>query len=194
MSESAQTPAATNPSATEKSAGTKSAGTNKSSRRPAIVAAVGAVLIVAAIGLVLRKADIGITSGDPAQPTVSFVAQRDLGEAATTLTPSAAGALIDDAQRCKIPLVSMSIAKGTATVGSTFRIRAGSYVSPYFTVTEGMQRIAMPYPAPYGSGAGTYVVEGNAAGAILGLTPTKVLIELPGAQSIPVVWRAVNPC
>ena len=189
MSESAQTPAATSPSATE-----KSAGTNKSSRRPAIVAAVGAVLIVAAIGLVLRKADIGIASGDPAQPTVSFVAQRDLGEAATTLTPSAAGALIDDAQRCKIPLVSMSIAKGTATVGSTFRIRAGSYVSPYFTVTEGMQRIAMPYPAPYGSGAGTYVVEGNAAGAILGLTPTKVLIELPGAQSIPVVWRAANPC
>jgi hypothetical protein len=92
MSESAQTPAATNPSATE-----KSARTNKSSRRPAIVAAVGAVLIVAAIGLVLRKADIGITAGDPAQPTASFVAQRDLGEAATTLTPSAAGALIDDA-------------------------------------------------------------------------------------------------
>jgi hypothetical protein len=58
---------------------------------------VGAVLIVAAIGLVLRKADIGITAGDPAQPTASFVAQRDLGEAATTLTPSAAGALIDDA-------------------------------------------------------------------------------------------------
>ena len=67
---------------------------------PMIVAAVGAVLIVAAIGLVLRKADIGITSGDPAQPT-AMAAQRDLGEAATTLTPSAAGALIDDAQRCR---------------------------------------------------------------------------------------------
>jgi hypothetical protein len=152
------------------------------------------MLIVAAIGLVLKKADIGITSGDPAQPTLTFVAQRDLGEAAATLTPSAAGALVDDAQRCKIPLASMTIAKGTAAVGSFVRIRAGSYVSPYFTVTEGMQRIAVPYPGPYGAGAGTLVIEGNATGAILGLTPTKVLIQLPGAQSIPVVWRAVNPC
>jgi hypothetical protein len=189
MSESAPTPAAATPPAME-----KPAGNSGSSRRPAIAAAVGAVLIVAAIGLVLRKADIGISSGDPAQPTVSFVAQRDLGEAATTLTPSAAAALVDDAQRCKIPLVSMTIAKGTAAIGSSFRIRAGSYVSPYFTVTEGMQRIAMPYPAPYGSGAGIYVVEGNAKGAVLGLTPTKILIDLPGSISIPVVWRAVNPC
>ncbi|MGO8908109.1 MAG: hypothetical protein ACLQDM_02085 [Bradyrhizobium sp.] len=188
MSDSAQTPAAKSPPAIA-----KSAGRTTSSRRPIIVAAVGGLLIVAAIGLVLRNADIGI-SGNPAQPTVSFVAQRDLGEAATTLTPSAAGALVDDAQRCKIPLASMTIAKGTAAIGSTLRIRSGSYVSPYFTVTENMQRIAVPYPAPYGSGAGTFVVEGNASGAVLGLTPTRVLIELPGAQSIPVVWRAVNPC
>ena len=88
----------------------------------------------------------------------------------------------------------MTIAKGTAAIGSTVRIRAGNYVSPFFTVTEAMQRIAMPYPAPYGSGAGTFVIEGTAKGAILGLTPTKVLIDLPGAQSIPVVWRAVSPC
>ena len=159
-----------------------------------LVAAAGSLLILAAIGLVLKKVDINLVAGDAAQPTLSFVAQRDLGEAATTLAPSAAGALVDDAQRCKIPLASMTIAKGTAAIGSTFRIRAGNYVSPYFTITENMQRIALPYPAPYGAGAGTFVVEGNATGAILGLTPTRVLIELPGAQSIAVVWRAVNPC
>jgi hypothetical protein len=194
MSESAQTPAAKSPPTISKSAAsTNSAASAKSGTRPAIVATVGGLLIVAAIGLVLRNADIGIT-GNPAQPTVSYVAQRDLGEAATTLTPAAAGALVEDAQRCKIPLASMTIAKGTAAIGSTLRIRSGGYVSPYFTVTENMQRIAMPYPAPYGSGVGTFVVEGNATGAILGLTPTRVLIELPGAQSIPVVWRAVNPC
>jgi hypothetical protein len=159
-----------------------------------MVAAVGGLFIAAAVGLVLMKADIGFKSGDSTQPTVSFVAQRDIGAAATTLTPSAAGALVEDAERCKIPLVSMTIAKGTAAIGSTIRIRSGSYVSPYFTVTEAMQRIAVPYPAPYGSGAGTFVVEGTATGAILGLTPTKVMVELPGAQSIPVIWRAVNPC
>jgi hypothetical protein len=88
----------------------------------------------------------------------------------------------------------MTIARGTAAIGSTIRIRSGSYVSPYFTVTEATQRIAVPYPAPYGSGAGTFVIEGTAAGAILGLTPTRVLVELPGAQSIPVVWRVGSPC
>jgi hypothetical protein len=187
MSESAQTPAVNAPTPD------KSGASNKS-RRPAIVAAVGGLLIVAAIGLVAMKADLGIPTGNPAQPTVSFVDQRDISAAAAALTPSAAGALVDDAQRCKIPLVSMTISRGTAPIGSTIRIRSGSYVSPYFAVTETMQRIAVPYPAPYGSGAGTFVIEGTANGAILGLTPTKALMELPGAQSIPVVWRAVSPC
>jgi hypothetical protein len=187
MSESAQTPKVNAPTPGKSGASVKS-------RRPAIVAAVGGLLIVAAIGLVAVKADLGIPTGNPAQPTVSFVDQRDISAAATTLTPSAAGALVDDAQRCKIPLISMTISRGTAPIGSTIRVRSGSYVSPYFTVTETMQRIAVPYPAPYGSGAGTFVVEGTANGAILGLAPTKALMELPGAQSIPVVWRAVNPC
>jgi hypothetical protein len=201
MSDSAQTPqtpqtsAAKIPPAVSKPP--SSVTRSPSGRRPAIVAAIGGLLVVAAIGLVLTKADIGFNfggSGSSSQPMVSFVAQRDISEAAATLTPSAAGALVDDAERCKIPLVSMTIAKGTAAVGSIVRIRSGSYVSPYFTVTEAMQRIAVPYPAPYGSGAGTFIVEGNANGAILGLTPTKTLLDLPGTQSIPVVWRAVSPC
>jgi hypothetical protein len=189
MSESAQTPAAKSAPATG-----KSGASSKPGRRVAIVGAVGGLLVIAAIGLVAMKSGISIKSGDSAQPTVVFVDQRDIGAAATTLTPSAAAGLVDDAQRCKIPLASMTIAKGTAAVGSTIRIRAGSYVSPYFTVTDAVQRIAVPYPAPYGSGAGTFVIEGNATGAILGLTPTRILIDLPGAQSIPVVWRAVSPC
>src|SRR5580658_5188337 len=138
MSESAQTPAAQSPPPQGRSS--SSGASNKAGRRPVIVAAVGGLLVVAAIGLVLGKAGIGTKSGDAAQPTVSFVAQRELGEAAATLTPSAAAALVEDAQRCKVPLVSMTIARGTAAIGSTIRIRSGSYVSHFFTVTEAMQR------------------------------------------------------
>ena len=170
------------------------AANRNTGRRSAIVAAVGAVLVLAAIALVLRKADIGIAAGDSAQPTVTFVAKSDLGAAATTLTPSAASALIEDAERCRIPLVSMTIERGSAALGSIVRIRSGSYVSPYFTVTDLAQRIAVPYPAPYGSGSGSFVVEGNATGVILGLTPRKAMIGLPDAQSIPVAWHAVSPC
>jgi hypothetical protein len=168
--------------------------TGTTGRRPAIVGTVGALVVVGAIGWVLKSADIGVSSGDPAQPTVTFVAQSDLSAAATTLLPSAAAALIEDAQRCRIPLVSMTIERGTAPLGSTIRIRSGNYVSPYFTVTDSMQRIAVPYPAPYGSGSGTFTFEGTAKGVVMGLTPTRAMLDLPGSQSLPVVWRAVNPC
>ena len=189
MIESMQTPAANSALAA-----TKTEVRAKSGRRQAIVAAVGGLLIIGAVAMVLKNADLGIASGDPAQPTVNFVAQADLGAAATTLTPSAAGALIEDAQRCRVPLVSMTISRGSAALGGTIRIRSGSYVSPYFTVADTTQRIAVPYPAPYGSGSGTFVIEGTATGAIVGLTPAKAMLELPGAQSVPVVWRTVSPC
>jgi hypothetical protein len=166
----------------------------KTTRNPAIFGAVGLVLTLAAAGFVLMKSDLGIPGGDAANTTLNFVAQRDIGAAATTLTPSAAGALVEEAQRCKIPLVSMTIEKGSAAIGSTIRIRSGNYVSPYFTITEGVQRVAVPYPAPYGAGSGTMVIEGSANGAIVGFTPVKKMIDLPGTQSIPVVWRPVNPC
>jgi hypothetical protein len=189
MSEPAQTPPAKSLAATGGSAAGSAPG-----RRATIVGAVGAFLVIAAVGMVAMKAGIAIKPGDSAQPTVSFVEQGEIGAAATTLTPSAAAALVEDAQRCKIPLVSMTVSRGSAATGSTIRIRSGSYVSPHFTITDATQRIAVPYPAPYGSGAGTFVIEGTATGAILGLTPTRVLIELPGAQSIPVAWRVVSPC
>src|ERR1700730_1820908 len=188
MSDSAPTPSAGPPAINTSGPGKT---TNKN---PAIVGAVGVFIVLAAAGLVAMKSGAFTETGRSATATVTFVDQRDINDAAATLAQSVAGGLVDDAKHCKIPLASMTIAKGTAEVGSTFRIRAGSYVSPYFTVTEGVQRIAMPYPAPYGSGAGTFIVEGNASGAILGLTPTRGLIDLPGSISIPVVWRAVNPC
>lgn len=192
MSEPGQAPATASEPAT--SAAPRSGDDSGPGRRVAIVAATGCLLIAAAVGLVLQKADFAPVSGDPAQPTISYVAQRDITAAATTLVPSAAGPLVEEAQSCKIPLASLTIAKGTAAVGSTIRIRSGSYVSPYFTVTEAMQRVAVPYPAPYGAGSGIITIEGNAQGAIVGLSPSKVMINLPAAQTIPVAWRAVNPC
>lgn len=189
MTDSAPTPAPTSAAATSAAAAPKRAGIS-----PAIVGAVGALLVLAAAGAVALKSGLGVDNAISGQTTVNYIDQRDLDAAAGTLTPSVAGGLVDDAKRCQIPLVSMSIAKGTAQIGSTLHIRSGSYVSPWFTVAEGTQRIAVPYPAPYGAGAGTFVVEGNASGVILGLTPTKVLLDLPTAESIPVVWRPRTPC
>jgi len=191
MSDSAQTPAGDIPPPPVPN---KPASNGKTGGNATMVGVVGVLLVLAAAGAVAMTSDLGFATKSSKQTTVSFVDPRDLNDAAGTLTQSVAGGLVDDARHCRIPLVSMTIAKGTAPIASTLRIRSGSYVSPYFTVTEGVQRIAVPYPAPYGAGSGTFVVEGNATGAILGLTPTKVLLDLPTAQSIPVVWRAVSPC
>jgi len=192
MSESGQTPATASEKAASAAPRSKSSG--GPGPRAAIIAVAGFLLVAGAVGLVLQKTDLSPMSGSSAQPTLSYVAQRDIRAAATTLTPSAAGPLVQDAESCKIPLASVTIAKGTAAVGSTIRIRSGSYVSPYFTVTEAMQQVAVPYPAPYGAGSGIITIEGNAQGAILGLSPSKVMIDLPAAQTIPVAWRTVNPC
>jgi hypothetical protein len=161
---------------------------------PAFVGIAGTLIVLAVAGLVAMKSDLFTEAGSASAPIVSLVDQRDIDAASSTLNPSVAGGLVDEAKRCKIPLASITIARGTAQLGSTLRIRAGNYVSPYFSITDNMQRIALPYPAPYGAGAGNYVVEGNATGAILGLAPTKVLSDLPTPQTIPVVWRATNPC
>ena len=194
MSEPVQAPAEQNPPPAQSASAARPSAPAKSPRMAPIFGAVGLVLTLAVAGLVLVKSGVSVPSGDAAQPTLTFVPQSDIGAAATTLTPASAAALVDDAQRCKIPLVSMTIEKGTAAIGSTIRIRSGSYVSPYFTITEGMQRVAVPYPAPYGAGSGTMVIEGSANGAIIGFTPVRKMIDLPGTQSVPVVWRPVNPC
>jgi hypothetical protein len=191
MSDSA--PASSSESTQKKSAAV--AGNRTTAGKPAIVAAVGALLVFAAVGAIATKYDLGLGGiGASGQTTLSSVEQGDLDAAAGTLNPAVAGGLIDEAKHCRVPLVSMTIAKGTAQAGGSIRIRSGNYVSPWFNVAEGVQRIAIPYPSPYGSGSGVLVVEGDAAGTILGLTPTKVMIDLPTAVSIPVVWRPKSPC
>jgi hypothetical protein len=193
MSEPALSPTAP-PAAPPAPSPTAAPATAKSSNRPLIVGIVGGVLVAAAVGLTLMQAGIDTGPGNADRPTLSFVDQKDITDAAVTLTPSAAGALVDEAKRCNVPLATVTITKGTAAAGSTLRIRSGSYVSPFFTVTDAPQRVAVPYPAPFGAGAGTLTVEGSANGAILGLAPAKVIVSHPGSQSLPVVWRARKPC
>ena len=168
--------------------------TSTSSIVPAIVAGIGTLLVFAAAGAVAMKSGLLAEGGSSSSPRIYAVDQRDINDAAGTLTQSVAGGLVDDAKRCRVPLAVITITKGTAQVGSNFRVRSGSYMSPYFTVADGIERIAVPYPSPYGQGSGTLVIEGNATGAILGLNPTKTLSNLPEPQSIRVVWHAVSPC
>lgn len=165
----------------------------KSNKNPLVIGVVGALLVLAAVGWV--AINTGLLGGESSsQPTISSIDRPDIDAAAATLNQAEATDLVSDAKRCKVPLASISISKGTASPGSTFRIKSGSYVSPYFTVTEGIQQIAIPYPAPYGSGTGTLIVEGTASGAVLVISPNIQLSDLPNAQRIPVWWSVKSPC
>jgi hypothetical protein len=190
MSDSARTAA----SEAGRASNTSTAASRTAVTRPTAIAAVGLALVSLAVGLVVTNYDLGIGGISSGQPTIGIVEQADLDAAASTLAPAVAGGLIDDAKHCRVPLAAITIAKGTAQAGGSIRIRSGSYVSPWFNVSEGSQRLAIPYPAPYGAGSGVLVVEGDATGAILGLTPTKVMLDLPTAESISVVWRPKSPC
>lgn len=194
MSEPVQAPAEQNPSPAQSAPAARPTAAAKPRRMAPILGVLGLVVTLAAAGLVVVKSGVSVPTGDASQPTLTFVPQGEIGAAATTLAPASATALVSEAQQCKVPLASMTIEKGTAAIGSTIRIRSGSYVSPYFTITEAMQRVAVPYPAPYGAGSGIVVIEGSANGAIVGFTPVKKMIDLPGTQSVPVVWRPVKPC
>jgi len=93
MTDSAQTPAPASAPATSTSATARRTGIS-----PAIVGAVGAVLVLAAASGVAMKSGLGVDNAISGQTTVSYVDQRDLDAAAATLspvawsmTPSAAG-------------------------------------------------------------------------------------------------------
>src|SRR6185437_6047433 len=107
MSDSAQAPSA---------AASKNVTASKASKSPAIVGAVGVLLVLAAAGTVAIKSNLGFDGIAAGQTTVTSV-PHDLDAAAGTLTQSVAGGLVDDAKRCRVPLVSMTIDEGTARVG-----------------------------------------------------------------------------
>lgn len=159
-----------------------------------IVAAAGSALVAGAVALTVVQSGIGAAPSRGDTPRLSSVPQKDIADAVATLTPSAAAPLMEDAKRCRIPLAEVVVSRGTAATGSVFRIRSGNYLSPLFTVSDVPQRIAIPYPSPYGSASGTILLDGTANGAVIGLSPAQTLTSLPGEQTIPVVWRPITPC
>jgi hypothetical protein len=88
----------------------------------------------------------------------------------------------------------MTLTRQPGAAGGTIRVRSGAYLSPAFRVTDVAQRIAIPFPTPYATGAGTLSVEGAATGVQLTLYPTWTAAQLSGAGVINLIWRTDKPC
>ncbi len=78
--------------------------------------------------------------------------------------------------------------------GGIFRIRSGTYLSPFYAVTDAPQRIAYPFPGPYETGAGDISIEGWVAGTRLYLSPTLGPTAINGKLIVHVRWRVEKSC
>ena len=132
--------------------------------------------------------------GAPGSATFNLqqVASEDLDAASQSLTALNAAALVDEAKKCRQPLATLLV-RSTGASG-TIRFHSGAYLSPRLRLVGGVNRIALPFPAPYEAGRGQIVVENNSAGADIFLKPGFRLNAGPGTAIADVVWNPKAPC
>jgi hypothetical protein len=153
------------------------------------------LLIAAAGGLVTAALLVGIIalfpSGQPGTFGLQTVAMADLNDAAQGMDAAVARAAVDDARQCKTPLafVTLSMTQGSATI----RIRSGTYLSPPLILTEAPRRVGIPFPAPYPTGKGVLLIEGQTRGLNVWLSPGRHIETLNVSEPIPVVWTPKSP-
>jgi hypothetical protein len=118
----------------------------------------------------------------------------EIDQARQTIDLSTGAAAIEEAKSCKAPLAYVQIVSTSPGATATVRIRSGGYLSPAFAVTSSAQRVAIPYPAPYPTGKGVLIVEGQGNALLVSLTPGQKYDRLAGPAPINVVWTPKNPC
>lgn len=160
---------------------------------PGAVAVVAGVLVAGALIGVL-KAENPPAAGQGGKSVVAKVALTELDAVTPSLEPAQADALKKEAGACKTPLARLVLSKVDAKGLGTVRIRSGGYLSPALALTDAPRVVAVPFPAPYESGAGHFTIEGNATEASLSLTPPVNMPNLAGAQVIPVWWTVEKNC
>ncbi len=111
-----------------------------------------------------------------------------------TLNSGQAQEMTQHALACQIPLANVAIWHDPGVIDAPVRIKSGGYLSPSFMLTDVPEVIAIPYPAPYASGAGTLMIMGDAKDVEVSLTPTVAISNVVGAATVHVVWRTGNPC
>ena len=151
-------------------------------------------------GVAVAGAALGVTiaewrrdGGNNSTALLEAVPPDGLAQIRSTLSPANAAALLNDAQRCQEPLARVLIAQAPGAAGGVVSIVSGGYRSPAFTLTATPTSVGLPFPAPYQAGKGVLVVEGQANGLVIALTPQKIL-SFTGSSVIPVQWVPVSNC
>jgi hypothetical protein len=166
------------------------AASTGSSRVSVIIVALGSLLT----GALVLTATRSLNTTEASQPSLQIVTRDQIEAAVASLDPKLAGAAVEDARQCKVPLASVILAAAPGAPPGSVRIRSGGYLSPPIAVTNAPQRVAVPFPAPYPTGKGILSVEGAATGLTVWLSPAWQVGTLNGSAHINVIWFPKNPC
>ena len=95
---------------------------------------------------------------------------------------------------CSRRLAWLTISAGSDRAAGKIRLQSGNYISPAYDITAAPVRIALPYPAPYGSGHGTIAVLGTTADALVALTPSWHVPTGGSLHARDVTWIPASTC
>lgn len=109
-----------------------------------------------------------------------------------TLTAGLASTNQEPSSRCPEAIARLTLISTPQSQGQV-RITSGTYTSRWYSLAKGPMAFIIPFPAPYETGKGVLVVEGNAEHGVLSLSPGMEL-NFPSTTTvnIPVVWN-INP-
>lgn len=136
------------------------------------------------------------TAENPSGVTYTLVPMSSEEHAAfrPTLTAGLASTNQEPSSRCPEAIARLALVSTPQSQGQ-IRITSGTYTTPWFTLAKGPMAFTIPFPAPYETGKGVLMVEGNAEHGVLSLTPGMEL-NFPSTTtvSIPVVWNVNANC
>ncbi len=153
-----------------------------------------AVLLAAGVITGSAVALVGFQSGPGGPSTLQTISLSELDQAKSSLQPDGATQAMEEAQKCKAPLASVTLQAATGSAQQRIRIRSGSYLSPWLLLGDAPRRMAIPFPAPYATGRGEITVEAVTSPITLWLVPARSVGPEAGSDRIPVVWNTSNPC
>jgi hypothetical protein len=163
----------------------------------AVIVVVGALLTGLVAGIFLapaRSVSAILAVHGASEPKLAKLAPSQIAKAIGTLDPATSQQVVADAKSCKTPLAWITLAREHGKPDGSVRIRAGSYLSPPFHVTEKPQDVAIPFPAAYPGGHGVLWVIGKGKGITVDIDPRWTIDSLDGAAALDVIWDDADPC
>jgi hypothetical protein len=128
---------------------------------------------------------------------ISDTINRDQIEAAIpSLSPETMSGLAEDVRKCHVPLGAIKVKVANGGPVQKLQVVSGEYRSPEVVVTNELQRVPIPFPAPYESGQGSIQLIGNFKNLeVLRFNGTwGAPLASEGLMSMGLRWTVRKPC